>query len=101
LHGDSSFILVGPGGAPAGPTASPSSSPRRSTVSVAAYVCTGRRKLGNRYPAASGGVGRAFAFAFALAFALALALALLSVESATGAARYASGSALGRSGNVA
>tara|TARA_B100001142_G_scaffold302317_1_gene328752 strand:+ start:271 stop:570 length:300 start_codon:yes stop_codon:yes gene_type:complete len=99
LHGDSSFILVGPGGAPAGPTASPSSSPRRSTVSVAAYVCTGRRKLGNRYPAASGGVGRAFAFAFA--FALALALALLSVESATGAARYASGSALGRSGNVA
>ncbi len=99
MHGDSSFILVGPGGAPAGPTASPSSSPRRSTVSVAAYVCTGRRKLGNRYPAASGGVGRAFAFAFA--FALALALALLSVESATGAARYASGSALGRSGNVA
>ena len=97
MHGDSSFILVGPGGAPAGPTASPSSSPRRSTVSVAAYVCTGRRKLGNRYPAASGGVGRAFAFAFALA----LALALLSVESATGAARYASGSALGRSGNVA
>ena len=99
MHGDSSFILVGPGGAPAGPTASPSSSPRRSTVSVAAYVCTGQRKLGNRYPAASGGVGRAFAFAFA--FALALALALLSVESATGAARYASGSALGRSGNVA
>ena len=99
MHWDSSFILVGPGGAPAGPTASPSSSPRRSTVSVAAYVCTGRRKLGNRYPAASGGVGRAFAFAFA--FALALALALLSVESATGAARYASGSALGRSGNVA
>ena len=99
MHGDSSLILVGPGGAPAGPTASPSSSPRRSTVSVAAYVCTGRRKLGNRYPAASGGVGRAFAFAFALA--LALALALLSVESATGAARYASGSALGRSGNVA
>ena len=99
MHGDSSFILVGPGGAPAGPTASPSSSPRRSTVSVAAYVCIGRRKLGNRYPAASGGVGRAFAFAFA--FALALALALLSVESATGAARYASGSALGRSGNVA
>jgi hypothetical protein len=39
--------------------------------------------------------------ALALAFALALALALLSVESATGAARYASGSALGRSGNVA
>ena len=99
MHGDSSFILAGPGGAPAGPTASPSSPPRRSTVSVAAYVCTGRRKLGNRYPAASGGVGRAIAFAFA--FALALALALLSVESATGAARYASGSALGRSGNVA
>ena len=97
MHGDSSFILVGLGGAPAGPTASPSSSPRRSTVSVAAYVCTGRLKLGNLYPAASGGVGRAFAFAFALA----LALALLSVESATGAARYASGSALGRSGNVA